>query len=164
MSTVLLSLQSPAAFLPPNVRFFAGRSESFIQFGSDWRRATPEDEAKMHSGHNRETHEPCIGVYVVRRPNGLLCVGFDLWKLNVNLRPAAIERLQSRWRQQATSLSKSMLRSVLRRSHFSKSFARFEISSEHVEEWKSELAAVLSNPDSFEPLDRNNHANPGSHL
>src|SRR5260221_7539117 len=152
MSASTLSLPRPP--LPPIVRFIEGRPSFCIGDPTGWRRATPEDEAKMHSGYDRTTHEPCVGVYVVRRPNGVLRIGFDLWKLNTNLRPAAIERLQSRWRQQATSLSKSMLRSVLRRSHFSKSFARFEISSEHVEGWKRELESVLSYPDSYENVER----------
>jgi hypothetical protein len=147
------SLQSPEQIVcTPVVRFFAGRSESFVQSGSDWRRLTPEDEAKMFSGHNRETHEPCIGVYVVRRQNGLLCVGFDLWKLNVNLCPAAIERIRTRWNREAARLSKSMLKSAQRRSHFSKSFAKFEIAPERLDDWKSELAAVLSNPDSYQRI------------
>jgi hypothetical protein len=72
------SHQSPEQIVcTPVVRFFARRSQSFVQSGSDWRRLTPEDEAKMFSGHDRETHEPCVGIYVVRRQNGLLCVGFD---------------------------------------------------------------------------------------
>ena len=136
----------------PVIRFFAGRSESFAQSESGWRRLTSEDEAKMFSGHDRETHEPSIGVYVVRRSNALLCVGFDLWKINLNLSPAAIARIEKRWRQESSALSKSMLKSVLRRSHFSKSFAKFEISPERIEEWKSELAAVLSNPESYQGI------------
>jgi hypothetical protein len=148
------SLQSPEQIVTPILRFFAGRSESFVQSGSDWRRLTPEDEAKMFSGHDRVTHEPYIGVYVVRRQNGLLCVGFDLWKLNVNLCPAAIERIRTRWDQAAAGLLKSMLRSAQRRSHFSKSFARFEISPGQLEGWKAELESILCDPASFEPLER----------
>jgi hypothetical protein len=146
------SLQSPEQILTPIVRFFAGRSQSFVQSGSDWRRLTPEDEAKMFSGHDRETHEPCVGIYVVRRQNGLLCVGFDLWKLNVNLCPSAIERIRTRWDQAAAGLSKSMLKSAQRRSHFSKSFAKFEVAPERLEAWKSELAAVLSDPDNYQRI------------
>jgi hypothetical protein len=106
----------------------------------------------MFSGHERETHEPCIGVYVVRRPNSLLCVGFDLWKINLNLCPAAIARIETRWRREAARLSNSLLRSAQRRSHFSKSFAKFEVAPERLEEWKSELTAVLSNPDSYQRI------------
>src|SRR5258708_5845034 len=144
MSASTLSLPRPP--LPPIVRFIEGRPSFCIGDPTGWRRATPEDEAKMHSGYDRTTHEPCVGVYVVRRPNGVLRIGFDLWKLNTNLRPAAIERLQSRWRQQATSLSKSILRSVLRRSHFSTTFSTFETSSQHPTRCTTELTSSLSNP------------------
>ena len=152
MSVVSLFTQLPATFLPPNVRFFSGRSESFFQFGSEWHRATPEDEAHQYTGYDRTTHEPCIGVYVEGRPNGLLRIGFDLWRLSVNLQPAAIAPTESRWRREAASLSKSLLRSASRRSHFSKSFMRFEVSPEGLEAWKFELSAVLSNPDSYEKI------------
>jgi hypothetical protein len=146
--------QPPATFLPPNVRFFSGRSESFFQHGSEWRRADVEDEAKWFSGYSRETHEPNAGIYIMPRPNGLVRIGWDLWKLNVNLCPAVIARIEGRWRKESAGLSKSMLRSVLRRSHFSKSFMRFEISTDHVEGWKAELESLLSDPASYEPLQR----------
>jgi hypothetical protein len=151
MSTQLFT-QSPATFLPPNIRFFSGRSESFFQVGSEWRRADAEDEAKWFSGYDRTTHEPNVGIYLTPRPNGLVRIGWDLWKLNVNMCPAAITRIESRWHQEASRLSKSMLKSVGRRAHFSKSFARFEVSPEWIEGWKSELSAVLSNPDSYEKI------------
>jgi len=138
--------------LSPNIRFFSGRSESFFQFGSEWRRATPEDEAHQFTGFDRATREPSVGVYIVKRPNGLMRVGFDLWRLGVTLQPAAIERLQDRWHQEAGALSKSLLRSAGRRPHFSESFARFEVAAERLEEWKSELSAVLSNPESYERI------------
>jgi hypothetical protein len=143
-----------AEIVAPQIRFFSGRSESFIQVGSDWRRCSPEDEAHSFTGYDRTTHEPCVGVYIERRPNTLLRIGFDLWKLNANLRPAAIDRIETRWRREAAGLSKSMLRSVGRRAHFSRSFARFEVAPEHLEAWKAELESILSNPASFEPLER----------
>jgi hypothetical protein len=70
----------------------------------------------------------------------------------VNLRPAAIESLERRWREHAASLSKSLQRSAARRAHFSKSFASFEIAPESIEEWKDDLAAVLENPASYESI------------
>jgi hypothetical protein len=50
--------------IPPTVRVFRGRSESFIQSGpgSAWHRLTAEDEAKRATGHNRETKAPSVGV------------------------------------------------------------------------------------------------------
>jgi hypothetical protein len=101
-------------------------------------------------GLDHETREANVGIYIVRRPNGLLRVGFDLYKLDVNLRPSAVERLASRWRQEGVNLSKSLLRSVGRRVHFSRSFAQFEIAPERLEEWKSELRSVLSEAGSYE--------------
>jgi hypothetical protein len=143
---------------PPLVRFFSGRSESFVQFGGSWRRMTPEDEAHNHTGYDRETHGPNIGIYLIRRPHSLLRIGFDLWKLDVNLSPSTIESLESRWREHAASLTKSLRRRAARRAHFSKSFACFEITPESIEEWKLELVVVLSNPDSYEAIDRRTDA------
>ena len=143
---------------PPLVRFFAGRSQSSVQFGGSWRRMTPEDEARSHTGYHRETRESSIGVSLTRRPNGLVRVAFDLARLDLNLRPATIEHLRSHWHEEAAKFSKSLQRSTARRAHFSKSFASFEIAPERVEEWKLELDSVLSNPVSFEPIDRRTDA------
>jgi hypothetical protein len=145
---------------PTLVRFFAGRSQSFVQFGGSSRRMTAEDKARSHTGYHRETYELNIGIYVIRRPNGLLRIGFDLWKLDMNLRPATIESLERRWREHAASLSKSLQRSTSRRTHFSKSFACFEVAPERIEEWKDELETVLSNPDSYESVERLVEATP----
>jgi hypothetical protein len=109
----------------------------------------------MHTGVNRETQQPNVGVYVVtkKKGNGPLCVGFDLWKIDSNLRPSAVEHLENRWRQrEAVNLSKSMLRHAQRRAYFARSFARFEISPGRLEDWKSELSAVLSNPESYQSV------------
>jgi hypothetical protein len=112
----------------------------------------PEDLAKIHTGRDLHTHEPHLGVFIQRRANGLVRIGFDLWRLDVNLRPAVLERLENLWNREAMGLSTSMRRSVARRVHISKSFARFEVRPETVEAWKAELAAILENPDSFEPI------------
>src|SRR6267143_459152 len=133
--------------MPPIVKFFSGRAECFIQDGRKWHRMSCEDEAHGFTGFSRETNEVNVGIYATRRPNGLVRVGFDVWRIGANLRPTAIERLENRWRQEAASFSKPMLRSVSRRAHFSKSFMRFEVSPERVEEWKLELESILSNPD-----------------
>ena len=143
-----------AAIVAPQVRCFSGRQDSFVQDGERWRRTTPEDEAHFHTGFDHETHEPSVGIYIERRPNGLLRIGFDIWKLSLNLRPAVIERVENRWRQEAASFSKSLLRSTSRRSHFSNSFARFEIAPERLEAWKAELEHVLSNSESYECVSR----------
>jgi hypothetical protein len=152
-------ISSLVEIVAPRVQFFSGKSESFMQIGSEWKRCTPEDEAHHFTGYDRVTDEACVGIYIVRRPNGLLRIGFDLWRLNANLRPENIERIQKRWRREAAGLSKSMLRSVLRRSHFSKSFMRFEISPEQLEGWKAGFESVLSDPASFEPPEGRTIAN-----
>lgn len=141
-----------AIAVAPNVRFFSGKQDSFIEFNSQWRRLTAEDAARMHTGYDRTTREPSIGIYIVRRTNGLMRVGFDLWRINANLRPLVVERVENRWRQEAASLSKSLLRSVSRRAHFSKSFAMFEVAPERLEAWQLELESILSNPESYESI------------
>jgi hypothetical protein len=150
------SLSTPAwgiaMNMPPIVKFFSGRSELFARDDHRWCRLTPEDEAHDFTGFNRETNEVNVGIYATRRPNGLVRVGFDVWRIGANLRPLAIERLENRWRQEATSLSKSLFRSASRRSHFSKSFARFEIAPERLEAWRCELESILSNPDAYESI------------
>ena len=143
---------SAATEIAPNTDFFSGRSEAFVQIGPEWRRATPEEEARASTGYSRDAHEPNVGIYLVPRPNGLVRVGFDLWKLDVNLRPEIVEGMEARWRAEAVSFSKSLLKSVLRRSHFSKSFARFEISPDRLEQWKEELESILSNPESYDVI------------
>jgi hypothetical protein len=143
---------SALEIVAPQVRIFSGKSDAYFQFGSEWKRATSEDEAHHYTGFDRTTREPSVGVYVERRPNGLVRIGFDVWRLSVNLCPTVIERLQNRWHQEVGALSKSLLRSAQRHSHFSKSFARFEVAPERLEEWKSELAAVLSNPESYQQI------------
>jgi hypothetical protein len=145
-------MMPPAAILAPRVRIFSGKAESFVQDGDRWRRMSSEDEAHSRTGYDGETHEPSIGIYVTRRPNELLRIGFDIFKLNVNLRRPVIERIESRWRQEAASLSKSLLRSVSRRVHFSKSFMRFEVSPERIDAWQLELESILSDPNTYESI------------
>jgi len=134
----------------PCVRFFAGRSQSFVQCGEQWRRMTCQDEAKSRTGFDRESREPHLGVFILKRPNGLVQFGFDLRKLDLNLTPATIGGLEARWREGTVGFSKLLLRSVNRRVHFSASFAEFEIAPEHVDGWKLELESILSDPNSYE--------------
>jgi hypothetical protein len=142
---------------PPTVRVFNRRPESFIQSGpgSAWHRLTNEDEARRATGHNRETKVPSVGVYVIRTNGGRVKVGFDLWRLSANLTPAVLARLENRWRSDDAPLfSKAALRSLDRKVHFSKSFVTIITLPERVAFWTDELVSVLSNPDSFEPLER----------
>jgi hypothetical protein len=136
------------------VKFFAGPSEVFLSAG---RRATSEEEAHFFTGYNRNTDESYVGVHVGRRANGLVRIGFDIIKLDFDLRPETIERMRSQWVLDAASFSKSLLKSASRRSHFSKTFAQLEVSPAHLEGWKEELAAILSNPASYAPIERGPH-------
>jgi hypothetical protein len=139
------------AQLAPRVLFFSKPSESYFQVGSQWRRATPEDEARFHTGFALGTGEPSVGVYLVPRPNGLTRIGFDLWRLGTNFRRDVVEQLQARWNRESAHLSRSLLRSASRRSHFAPSFVRCEIQPDRVEGWKCEIEAILSDLSSFEP-------------
>jgi hypothetical protein len=146
------SLQAPS-IVAPVVRFYSGRQETFLSDGpSRWRRATPEDMARLHTGYDRESREPHLGVFIVPVGNGLRRIGFDVIKLNLNLRDSTMARLEQRWREEAASLPKTQLRHLLRRAHFSRSFARFEVQPGNVERWKDELECVLTNPDTYESI------------
>ena len=148
-------MSTTAFLIPPTVRVFSGRSESFIQTdpGSTWHRLTAEDEAKRATGHDRDTREPSVGVYVIRTSSGRVKVGFDLWRLSANLTPAAVTRLENLWRSEDAPLfSKTALRTLDRKVHFSKSFVTVVTLPERVAFWTDELVNVLSNPGSYEHI------------
>jgi hypothetical protein len=146
------SLQAPS-IVAPVVRFYAGRQESFIGDGpSQWRRMTPEDMAKAHTGYDQESREAHLGVFIVPVGNGFRRIGFDVIRLNLNIRESTMARLEARWREQSATLPKTQLRHLLRRAHFARSFARFEVQPENVERWKDELECVLMNPDTYESI------------
>jgi hypothetical protein len=151
------AMSATAFHIAPFVRVFNKRSESFVQAGpgSAWHRLTAEDEAKRATGHNRETKEPSIGVYVLPPKNGRVKVGFDLWRLSANLKPAILKQLENLWRSEDAPLfSKTALRALDRKVHFSASFVTVVTLPERVAFWTDEFVSVLSNPDSFEPLER----------
>jgi hypothetical protein len=141
---------------PPILKFFSNRSELFVQDGRRWRRMSSADEAKARTGCDLTTNELNLGVGISQRPNGLLKVEFDLWRLGSNLRPETVERLRARWGRESSAFSKMLQRSVNKRVHFSKSFAVFEIAPAQLEEWKRELAAVLENSESYEDMEHRN--------
>jgi hypothetical protein len=150
-------MSTTAFHIAPTVRVFSGRSESFIQSGpgSAWIRLTAEDEAKRATGHDRETKAPSVGVYVIRTSSGRVKVGCDLWRLSANLTPAVVTRLGNLWRtEDAPLFSKTGLRTLDRKVHFSLSFVTVVTLPERVAFWTDELVSVLSNPDSFAPLER----------
>jgi hypothetical protein len=142
------------AAIPAVVRIFTGRSESFAQRnpGDGWKRLTNEEEARLFTGINRETKAPSVGVYVSSNA-GRIKIGFDLWRIDVNLAQHVVESLRRRWNEDdAPRFSKTALRTVGQKTHFSKSFVTVVTVSERVEFWKSELESVLTNPGSFEHI------------
>ena len=150
-------MSATAFLIAPNVRVFNKRSESFIQsgLGSTWHRLTAEDEAKLATGHNRETKAPSVGVYVICSNGGRVKVGCDLWRLSANLTPVILSQLETRWRtDDAPLFSKAALRTLDRKVHFSPSFVTIVTLPERAAFWTDELVSVLSNPDSFEALER----------
>jgi len=138
---------------PAKIRFYSGRQESFIGDGPNcWRRMTPEDAARLHTGFDHETREPHVGIYISSQ-NGRAKIGFDLWRLGLNLAPAALARLEARWRSDdAVLFSQTALRTIHRKVHFSKSFATVVTMPERVEWWRAELESLLVNPESYEQL------------
>jgi hypothetical protein len=141
-----------SSIVPPVVKFYSGRQESFIGDGPSWRRMTPEDSARAHTGYDITTREPHLGVFIVPVGNGFRRIGFDAFKLNLNLRESTMARLELRWREQSASLPKTQLRHLLRRAHFARSFARFEVQPDSVDEWEEELECILSNPETYESI------------
>jgi hypothetical protein len=135
------------------VKFFAGPSESFILDGSRGRRVTPREEAHFHTGYNRASGDVHIGAFVEPRKNGLVRVGFDVIRLDLDLRPQVIERIRDRWTAESARFSKPLLKSASCRAHFSKTFAEFEISPTQLESWKEELTSILSESGSFVELE-----------
>jgi hypothetical protein len=149
-----MSPSASVSLVAPTLTFHSGRQEYFVGDGPGcMRRMTPEDMARAHTGYDRESHEPHLGIYVVPVGNGLTRFGFDVFKLNLQLREATIERLQRRWREEAAAtLPKTLLRRVLRRTHLARSFVKFEVQPAAVEQWKGELESILSDPESYEQL------------
>jgi hypothetical protein len=137
----------------PTVKIYSGRQESFYANGPhDWRRMTAEDTAKAHTGYDRETREPRLGIYTFPRRNGLVRIGYDNIKLAMNVREDVLERIAARWRVQVASLPKTQLRRLLNRAHFCRTFMRFDTQPENVDGWTRELESILSNPGSYEPI------------
>lgn len=152
--TELVPISTAPAIASPSVRIFTGRSESFVQCGSQWHRLTAEDEAKMHTGYSRDAHAPNVGIYIFES-NGRAKIGFDVWKLGVNLTPAVLERLETQWRSDDAALfSKRALRTIGRKVHISKSFVTIMTLPERIEYWRAELESILSDPHSFERIER----------
>ena len=151
MSVLPSSQQIPQT---PVVRFCSGRSESFTQSGpgATWRRLSMEEEARLSTGFDRETKAPSVGIYIIAREDRVK-IGFDLWRIDLNLSEAILDRLRRRWNEDDGALfSKAALRTVGRKVHFSKTFITVITIPERSEFWKAELESILVNPGSFEHI------------
>jgi hypothetical protein len=157
-----LHLQSPGAavggdvsattLIAPSVEFFSGRQESFVGDPGSWHRVTAREAAQMHTGGSHATGDRHLGVFVIPISNGLIRVGLDLWRLDMNLRPPTVERLERRLRSLSAKLTKSQLRYFDRHTHISRTVVDVVVMAEEVDAWKDELSGVLTDPGSFEAL------------
>lgn len=141
----------------PSLKYFSAKSDSYVWFDGRCVRLTPEDDARFHTGFSQPNREPQLGISITRRQNGLFRFTVDLWRLDVRLRDRVVRHVESRWEAQASAagflgLSKSAFRRVLRRATFTNTLLQFETTQLGVDEWKFELAAILSDSDSYESL------------
>jgi len=137
---------------PIAVKFFEEPSKNAIIGPCEHRQATLKDDARYHTGYSAGSRKANVGIFVVPRANGLARIGFDLIRIDVNLRAAAIEELRARWTTESANLSKQLFKSVSRRSHFSKTFAEFEVEPRFVVGWKRKLTAVFSDGNNLEHI------------
>ena len=145
---------APAPIAPPAVRFYERPSNSYVQMpGGTWHRLDAQDESHFGTGYDRATHEAKIGIYVLRKSADRIKIGCDLARVDVNLKPAVLEKLEEQWKSgDAALFSKSALRNVSRKIHFSRSFVTIICLPERLNFWRSELESILSNPFSFDPI------------
>jgi hypothetical protein len=144
---------SPTTLTAPSVEFFSGRQEAFVKDSvGSWHRLTAQEAAKEFTGRDRESRELRVGVFVSPRSNGMVQLGFDLWRLDSNLTESTRECLRKLHDSRSSGWSKTERRYSRDRVHFSKSFAEFVVRHEDLEAWKDELSRVLSDPASFEAI------------
>jgi hypothetical protein len=133
----------------PRISFHGPRSSRYyVQDGNAWRPMSASEGAKRCTGFDPTTHELHIGVFIRNYPNEYAVVGFDLFKTDLMLRAEALARLESRWREEAVSLSKRLRD----KAHFSTSFVEVPTTRDRVEHWRSEVEAVLGDPESYEHI------------
>lgn len=137
----------------PSIEFFSGRQESFVKDSvGSWHRLTAQEAAKEFTGRDRDSHELRIGVFVSPRSNGMVQLGFSLWRLDKNLAEPTREHLRELHASRSSGWSHDELRYSRSRVHFSKTFAEFVVRHEDLDDWKDELSRVLCDPASFEAI------------
>lgn len=145
-------MSTTITFAAPSVEFFAGRQETFERTpNGSYRRMTAKDAANLHTGSSSDGQSH-VGVFFSPRQNGMVEVGFSLWRLAANLTPATCEQLREHFVSRSRAWSKSELRYSRDRVHFAKTFAEFVVREGEVDEWKVELSVVLSDPGSYEAI------------
>jgi hypothetical protein len=137
----------------PSIEFFSGRQEAFVKDSvGAWHRLTAQESAKEFTGRDKDSRELRIGVFVSPCSNGMVQLGFDLWRLDSNLTESTCEHLRKLHVSRSSGWSKSELRYTRDRVHFSKTFAEFIVRHEELDEWKEELSRTLSDHASFEAI------------
>lgn len=124
---------------PVDVSFIDGRSGQPPRVAS---------EAYMRTGRDRSTGR--LGVYVSLRHcrHGLVHIEFDVFRLGLRLRSKVLTRVRRKWRSQVTPLPQTMKRRIW--LDHGLCLFRFQTLPQHVEGWKRELEAVLSEGTSYE--------------
>jgi hypothetical protein len=152
-ATIGDAVHEPGAdiFVVPKVRFFSGRQSTFIgDSGSSWHRMTAREKTLGATGYDRDTHEPHLGISIESVSNGLKRIEFDISRLNLKLGPAVPARLRQFWLERNGDFSPTQIRHLIRRAHFSDTFARFEVRTNDIAEWRYELESILSGPEAYE--------------
>lgn len=121
-----------------------------VRFISEGRRSA--SAAFYATGRSRESGEMTVCVGLRKRHNGLIEVSFDLWRLDSDLSPETINRLEQQWLSLCASLPRSVQRKIGYAS-FGRCFSTFHIPIEQAEDWRSFLGAVLSDASSYTPID-----------
>lgn len=144
--------------LPPHVHFIESRPTFYLGDPTGWHRASLEQSAYLRTGISTDPRESNVGIYVRRRQNNRYLLGFDLWRLPLKLRSEVVERLRVRWRAQVDVLPKP----ARNRIRFCGGCTSFELETtlDHVDGWKAVLGNVLSDPNSFEAIERRTETTP----
>jgi hypothetical protein len=110
---------------------------------------TQEQLAHSSTGRSRTTGQLTLGIGIRKRRNGLVIFDGDLYRINLDLHPDAIERLHRHWHDLNTdySLPKKILRKMA--CHFGKTTIIFDATTEQVDEWREFLNEILTDSASY---------------
>lgn len=117
-----------------------------VKFISEGRRSATA--AFYATERNRDSGEMTVCVGLRNRHNGLIEVSFDLWRLDSDLSPETINRLEQQWLSLCASLPHSVQRKIGYAS-FGRCSSSLHIPIEQAEDWREFLQGVLSDPASY---------------